>query len=186
MTHRLRNAPVLAGLVSLVGALGLLTPACESSDWQRYDTPTEIKTAQGLRITTPAGWIRHEEGDGAVHLTRDGFALQRISAYALRPRTAGDAPLTADDVARALEAEIHKRTSGKVELLDTRWERGAERQGVRLQLRSEWKRSADRRHHVYGLQQGSVLVVLEYDATDLYYFDRDLAAFETIVESAGF
>jgi hypothetical protein len=172
----------------LVGLLLLLTVGC--APFSRVSGNATISEL-GVEVVLPDGWYRANRATDALLITRDGFPLQFILIervahdkelqYTKRKFSPGMPP---HDVAE-LEADNLRSATGisNFELLDNRPVTIGGLQGFRLVF--QWRTNDGlrvKRVH-YGFMQDKWVYRIVYHAAARHYFDRDLPAFNALIES---
>ena len=145
----------------------------------------------GLEVTVPSGWYRANMASDMFLITHDGLVLQYIRLQ--RVTVSDDLKFTK----RKFEATMPPPEVAEVELDEMRADPAvlnlAVEENVPAMLDGHagfrivcgWNTQDGlrlKRVH-YGFRDGTYVYRIMYQATARYYFDRDLATFETVRES---
>jgi hypothetical protein len=164
----------------------LLLQSCISFDlfeWKRIEVEQSAKDYQSFRVQLPIGWARV----GSL-LTRDGVELQRIWCHQLSeevlqemPSAAGlAAAIAASDNVSNVECTpvtIAGREATTIRFEGPPWPHLLFFDGLSDFYQGTYS------HVLHWISDGDREFLLGYSAPTLYYFERDLPAFERFVAS---
>lgn len=169
----------------------LLFAGCATARWA--NVPGEYRLEGGhFVLSIPDGWFVWQDPKAArVTITRDGLPLQQILAGRIAikdslPNTKrkfepGMLPQEAAEiVADSFAAD--KRLSN-YRLLENEPATVAGQTGFRLVFRAKDENDLREKNVFYGFLSGEWFYFLRFSAAERHYFDRDLAAFEQVVQS---
>jgi hypothetical protein len=175
-------------VLSALSATALLTGGCVP-----YTAVAGKQTLSeyDVEVTTPSGWYRANRASDMFLITRDGLALQAIrvqrlavsDALKFTKRKFGE-KMPPSEVA---EVELDEMRSDP-NVLNLTVEENAPamldgRAGFRLVYTWNTKSGLRLKRIHYGFQEGKFVYRLSYQAAARYYFDRDLATFESVRQS---
>lgn len=159
-----------------------LSSGCISFDveWERVEPASAVVQEGGFRLALPVGWAR-----SGNFLTRDGGMLHGILFRALRDDERGlDAAREAPDV-RGFRCTEFERDG--LHLRHASFEASLTAVGCGLGDLATWflrPLEAEGRYELVQIEAASGgALLLVYLAPPLYYFERDLPAFEALVAS---
>jgi len=155
---------------------------------QKAPAPTPLEPV--ARIHTPEGWVQERNAYHQLVASRDGYFVQTIFVAARTNPDAFPAIKKGADpgMLPSQLAELHianlKASSGeRLEVVENEPAEVGDLTGYRLQLRSFDGRGLEFRTIVYGAADEHYFYRLAYNAPVLYFFDRDLPAFEAMVKT---
>lgn len=171
-------------LLAVLAALSLIA-GC--GNWARTGGRLEMG---GREVDLPDRWYRLKNIDYLL-LTRDGPPLQSVTVrrqYVDFPllntaRTFAAGMLPAEVAETVLDDLSFDERIGHLEVLDNRPAAVTGLPGFRIELSYRDRQDLAYRAVIYGVLAGRWVHLLRYDAPQRYYFDRDLAAFESIAGS---
>jgi len=180
--NRLLLAPILFG----IAFIGVLAGCAE--------TPSKPVSAQTMQpavagVITPEGWVQEYNAGGQLIASRDGYPLQIILVAARSNIDAfpaikkGVTPSTLPSEVADLNIANIKAMGVDAELVENEPAQVAGRSGYRLLLRHFDGRGLEWRQVVYGAVDEKYFYRLYFEAPALYFFARDLPAFEGMVKS---
>lgn len=169
-------------------ALGLILSGC--APYTAVEGK-QVLAESDVEVTTPSGWYRANRAESAFLITRDGLALQGI----LVQRVPVDEALKFTK--RKFDDKLPPAEVAEVELDDHRSDPDVfnlvveenvpfmldRRSGFKLVYTWNTKDGLRLKRVHYGFREGKYVYRLVYQAAARYYFERDLATFETVRES---
>ena len=169
--------------------LALSLSAC--ANWTQIKSP-EVRSREGrYRVTLPLCWLRHNHLAGKMGLSKDGPLLNWIEIkYAIKKESL---PLTrveirddmlVSEVAEYVLAELNEQYR-QVTLNHIRTEPAAVggESGFKIHVETINADGLEYELIVYGVVSSQYLYQISYSAPRLYYFGKDLQAFEDMVAS---
>ena len=177
-----RAASALCGIVGFT-----LIAGCAQTP-QRAPAPTPLEPV--ARIRTPEGWVQERNAYHQLLASRDGYFVQSIFVAARANLDAfpaikkgADPSMLPSQLAELHIANLKAGSGERVEVLENEPAEVGDLAGYRLQLRWFDGRGLEFRTIVYGAADEHYFYRLAYQAPVLYFFDRDLPAFEAMVKT---
>jgi hypothetical protein len=182
-SKRPNRARILGGIAFIA-----LVAGCAEAPPTKAPEPSKQPTVAG--VITPEGWVQEYNAGGQLVASRDGYGLQLILVGA---RSSSDAfpaikkgvssNTLPSEVAELHIANIKAAGAEQMEVLENEPAQIAGLSGYRLLLRHFDDRGLELRRVVYGAVDEKNSYRLTYEAPALYFFERDLPAFESMVNS---
>jgi hypothetical protein len=155
---------------------------------QKAPAPTPLEPVACIR--TPDGWVQEHNAIHQLVASRDGYLVQFIFVAARTNFDAfpdinkgADQSMLPSQLAELHIANLKAGSDEKVEVLENEPAEVGGLAGYRLQLRFFDGRGLEFKAFVYGAADEHYFYRLAYQAPVLYFFDRDLPAFEAMVKS---
>lgn len=166
----------------------LVLAGCAQPSWQKVETPTLNAPSGAYSADFPIGWSHFSVGD-AVLVSRDGPALQtlKITRRDLdkafpQTKNLASVDMLSSELADAVIGEIKSEVEA-ADILENAPAQIDGAKGVRIHFRYANKEGLRFDEVIYAFVDPQGLYTLSYHAPTLYYFERDLAAFEKAVAS---
>jgi hypothetical protein len=180
-----RRASTLCFIVSFT----LMAGCAQTSPWTApARTPTVLEPV--ARIHTPEGWVQEHNAYRQLVASRDGYLVQLIYVSARTNFDAfpdinkdADPSMLPSQLAELNIANLKAGSDEKIEVLENEPAEVGDLAGYRLQLRFFDELGLEFRALVYGAGDEHYFYRITYQAPVLYFFDRDLPAFEAMVKT---
>ena len=182
MTLKVRRIPIIVVLIAVVAG------CAEAPPQKPPEAAKPQPTVAG--VVTPEGWVPEYNAGGQLIVSRDGYLVQMILVGARSNLDAfpaikkgAAAGMLPSEVAELHIANMKAAGGEQLEVLENDPAPIADVSGYRLVLRHFDDRGLELRRVVYGAVDEKYFYRLIYEAPTLYFFDRDLTQFETLVKS---
>lgn len=180
-------------LITLTTLLIFLS-GCQAAFTRLPDASTSVSsTSKSVSMTVPGGWVRFNSSasEHDITITKDGPYLQMIEADSAgldKPFENLDIKLSQDtlisELAEHYEANLRAGANGvSVERISMKPATIDGKDGFRLEARLVGPSGLEVKTLAYGALHNKRLYTVSYLAPELFYFERDLPAFETMVSS---
>ncbi len=168
----------------------LMLSGCVTT-WTRVEQGQnqQLDTNRSFSVVIPTQWVRLTNTMNNISVTRDGTMLQWIEVkrrnkekpFASLDKALPSQPLVTE-LAEYYLADTKKQAANiHIEQLDLQPVSIAEQTGFRMTLKLVNSRGLEVHMITYGVWVEGWFYQLSYQAPKLYYFERDLPAFEQIV-----
>jgi hypothetical protein len=189
------SALVPSWLTSLVLALALtlVLPACAPMGWQRYEQATAVEHAsKNFKVTMPANWVRFNQAQrDMIVVTRDGLRVQQIMA-AYAPHDKAFDQIKKKSAESMLPAELAElqiaemKALGNLSNLEVLENAPAKLGGLpAFRALTQFKNGDGLpiKIEIIGAVNAKGYYLLQYQAPDIHYFERDRAEFVRVAQS---
>lgn len=184
----------LTKATGIVATLAILSGCASVPQWQTVSQPAYANAGQDYTVNLPTGWIQIANKDGTrLELSRNGVPLNlivilRTTGAEAFPDTKKSACLSSNMLPSDLaadfiaEAKAVQRTATFTVLKNEPAVLGGS-EGFHISM--ELSTQEDVRYHMeaYGACSDGKFYALFYRAPEIYYFNKDLPAFNSVVAS---
>lgn len=171
--------------------LCLMFMGCALKTWMKIDSPHMVGPEEAFSINVPIGWVHAAFVENKIFLTFDGSDIHGIWVRKVPHKNAfpriqkdADPKLLPSELAELYIAEV-KQSYGlaNFDIVENRPATVSGKDAFRVHIRSKNSDGLRIDHLSYGLVDEAGFYVLAYRSPTLHFFNRDLPAFEKIVES---
>ncbi|MGA9853140.1 MAG: hypothetical protein WBR15_09435 [Gammaproteobacteria bacterium] len=183
-----------AKAIVIATGLAILTGCASLPRWQTVSEPAYMNNDQGYTVNLPKGWIKIANKDGShLELSRNGVPLNVIVIYRSDgakafPATKKSACLSSDMLPADLAADFIAEAkdvqhTDTLQVLKNEPAAISGKEGFHLNMVFSTRDGVRYRFEAYGACSNGGFYALLYRAPEIYYFDKDLPAFNLMVAS---
>lgn len=178
--------------LKLCSALSLIFLICGCAAWQLVQNPRQWRYAN-FEATLPAEWMKFSSPVDLLFLTKDGELLQNIRIYRYKVGKKDVLPISnkmftekmlpqelSELVVNDMTLDENKQRLKIIENIPINI---GGKDGFKLEYTFNTKDNLKLKSVSYGFNKDRFIYLIQYQAAEQYYFDKDLAVFNDFINS---
>jgi len=178
--------------IKLLFILSLVLFICGCAAWQLVQNPYQWRYAK-FEATLPAEWMKFNSPADLLFLTKDGEQLQTIRIFRYEINKKDILPISKKTFTDAmLPQEISELIMNEMSLDQNRQKLSiienvpfkiSGKDGFRVEYTFNTPDNLKLKSILYGFKSDKFLYLIQYQAAEQYYFDKDLTVFNEFIKS---